>query len=176
MTRLPVIDTQKILMNNVHFKSSEVEWETPESVFKPLQKEFNITLDTCASSKNAKCKRYIDKNTNSLSTMWLVKEGETCWMNPPYGRGIDKWIKKAHNETMNGTTTVALVPARTDTSWFHNYIHDKQEVRFIRGRIKFVDAKSSAPFPSMVVIFRPTKKEKEIKKTIKKSIWKRLKW
>lgn len=147
-------------MNKVHFQSSNKEWETPDSVFTPLQKEFKIVLDVCAGEKNTKCKAYFDKKLNGLSSSWgLAKEvgGENaaCWMNPPYGRGIDRWVHKAHEESLKGITTIALLPARTDTSWFHNYILNKHEVRFLKGRIKFVDAPSSAPFPSMIVIFKP---------------------
>jgi len=165
-------------MNNVHFKSSDREWETPEVVFQPLKKEFNILIDTCANAENTKCKVYFDRKLNGLTANWaeklkLVGGNGACWMNPPYGRGIDNWIKKAHDEAQKGVTTVALIPARTDTSWFHTYIHNKQEVRFLKGRIKFVDAESSAPFPSMIVIFRPIQ---EVKQTILNTIWKKLKW
>lgn len=162
-------------MQNVHFQSSNKEWETPESLFQPLKEEFNIVVDVCASLGNAKCKAYFDKKLNGLVSSWsLANEvgGVTaaCWMNPPYGRGIEKWVRKAHEESLKGVTIVALLPARTDTSWFHGYIHNKHEVRFIKGRVKFVDAPSSAPFPSMIVIFRP--KETNIFKLI----WKELKW
>jgi site-specific DNA-methyltransferase (adenine-specific) len=166
-------------MNNVHFKSSDREWETPEAIFQPLKKEFNILVDVCANAENTKCKAYFDRKINGLTANWgnAIKltgsKNTACWMNPPYGRGIDSWIKKAHDEALKGVTTVALIPARTDTSWFHNYIHNKQEVRFLKGRIKFVDAESSAPFPSMIVIFRPTQ---EVKQTILNTIWKKLKW
>lgn len=165
-------------MNNVHFKSSDREWETPEAIFQPLRKEFNLTIDVCANTENTKCKVYFDRKLNGLTVNWaeklkIVGGDGACWMNPPYGRGIDNWIKKAHEESLKGVTTVALIPARTDTSWFHTYIHGKQEVRFIKGRIKFVDAESSAPFPSMIVIFRPTQ---EVKQTILNTIWKKLKW
>lgn len=163
-------------MNNVHFKSSNKEWETPESLFQPLRKEFNIVFDVCASPENTKCRAYYDKKLNALSASWSIAneftEGKfAVWMNPPYGRGIDRWVRKAHEESLKGVTIVALLPARTDTSWFHNYIHGKQEVRFLKGRVKFVDAKSSAPFPSMIVVFRPKKINK-----IKELIWKKLKW
>ena len=166
-------------MNNVHFKSSDREWETPDSVFQPLKKEFNILVDVCANAENTKCKVYFDRKLNGLTADWKAAmdkwayTDKACWMNPPYGRGIDSWIKKAHSEALKGVTTVALIPARTDTSWFHTYIHGKQEVRFIKGRIKFVDAESSAPFPSMIVIFRP---KQEVKQTILNTIWKKLKW
>lgn len=161
-------------MNNVHFKSSDKEWETPEAIFRPLQEEFNIVFDVCASTQNTKCKAFFDRKTNALIQSWDIadelgsKEG-SVWMNPPYGRGIDKWVHKAYEESLKGVTVVALLPARTDTSWFHNYIHNKHEVRFLKGRIRFVDAKSSAPFPSMIVIFS-SKKENIIKR-----IWKKLK-
>ena len=162
-------------MQDVHFKSSNKEWETPLSVFKPLEKEFNIVLDVCASQENTKCKAFFNRKSNSLSRSWLVgsdfpKGTLAVWMNPPYGRGMERWVRKAHEETKNGVTTIALLPARTDTSWFHNYIYNKHEVRFYKGRIKFVDAQSTAPFPSMVVIFKPTKVNRI------KTIWKKLKW
>jgi len=163
-------------MQKVHFQSSDKEWETPDSVFQPLKKEFNIVFDVCATLENTKCKAFFDKKINALSSSWLIANELAdvskfaVWMNPPYGRGIEKWVRKAYEESAKGATVVALLPARTDTSWFHNYIHDKHEVRFLKGRIKFVDAPSSAPFPSMIVIFRP--KEKNIFKLI----WKELKW
>jgi site-specific DNA-methyltransferase (adenine-specific) len=161
-------------MNNVHFKSGNKEWETPESLFQPLKKEFDIVLDVCASEHNTKCKAYIDRKGNSLVSSWStlisqLGENKAAWMNPPYGRGIDKWVKKAFDEAQKGATIIALLPARTDTSWFHNYIHNKHEVRFLKGRIKFVGAPSSAPFPSMIVIFK-SKKEKFINR-----LWKKLK-
>jgi site-specific DNA-methyltransferase (adenine-specific) len=158
-------------MNRVHFSSENKEWETPDSVFKPLQKEFDIVLDTCATSENKKTNVYIDRKSNGLKANWFEVSsllGGSCWMNPPYGRGIEQWVQKASQERDKGATVVALLPARTDTNWFHNFIHEKEgvEVRFLKGRIKFVDAESSAPFPSMIVIFTPKK--------VKKSIWKKL--
>lgn len=163
-------------MNNVHFQSSDKEWETPDSLFKPLEKEFNIVLDVCANASNAKCKAFFDKAINSFTASWHLandiagSDDSACWMNPPYGRSIEGWVRKAHEESLKGVTTVALLPARTDTSWFHNYINNKEEVRFIKGRVKFVGATSSAPFPSMIVIFRP--KETNTLKWL----WKKLKW
>ena len=158
-------------MNRVHFSSENREWETPNEVFKPLQKEFNIVLDTCATLENAKCDIYFDRKQNGLKADWYtisLNLSGSCWMNPPYGRGIEQWVQKASQERDKGATVVALLPARTDTNWFHNYIHEKEgvEVRFLKGRIKFVDAESSAPFPSMIVIFK--------QKKVKKSIWKKL--
>src|SRR5262249_4101706 len=81
--------------------------------------------------------------------------GETVFMNPPYGRQISRWVRKAHDSAARGATVVCLVPARTDTHWWHNYVIDG-EVRFLKGRLKFGDSKNSAPFPSALVIFRPT--------------------
>ena len=161
-------------MNEVHFKSGNKEWETPESLFWPLKKEFNIVLDTCATEANTKCNAWIDRKMNALSASWStmlanIGPDKAGWMNPPYGREIDKWVRKAHEESLKGATIIALLPARTDTSWFHNYIHNKHEVRFLKGRIKFVGAKDSAPFPSMIVIFKP-KTDTFIQK-----LWKKLK-
>lgn len=160
-------------MQKVHFQHSDKEWETPDSLFKPLEEEFNITLDVCATSENTKCNAYYDKKSDGLKREWsvvLLLKG-SCWMNPPYGKGIEKWVKKAYDETFNGVTTVALLPARTDTQWFHDYVNTGDfEIRFLKGRIKFVGAEYSAPFPSMVVIFSP-KKENKLKR-----IWKKLKW
>jgi len=152
-------------MNEVHYSSKSRDWETPESIFKPLQEEFNIVLDVCATDQNKKCDAYLDRKLNGLTSEWLIV-GETgkpskgaCWMNPPYGREVGAWVRKAHAESLKGITTVALLPARTDTKWFHEYIYGKTEIRFFKGRIRFVNAKASAPFPSMIVIFKPQKKK-----------------
>jgi site-specific DNA-methyltransferase (adenine-specific) len=151
-------------MNEVHYSSKNKEWETPNSLYKPLEKEFNIMLDVCATEENKKCALYFNKKLNGLTSDWRIvgefgKLGKVaCWMNPPYGREIGAWVKKADKEKRRGVTTVALLPARTDTKWFHDYIYNKAEIRFLKGRIRFVDAKASAPFPSMIVIFKPEKK------------------
>jgi site-specific DNA-methyltransferase (adenine-specific) len=159
-------------MNRVHFSSENREWETPNEVFKPLQKKYNIVLDTCATLENKKTVIYLDKKINGLKADWFTIAGNlggSCWMNPPYGRGIELWVKKAHDEALKGMTTVALLPARTDTNWFHTYIYTgNYKVTFLKGRIRFVDAESSAPFPSMIVVFEPKTKSKETK-------WKKLK-
>lgn len=135
-------------MNNVHFMSTTDQWATPQWFFDELDKEFNFNLDPCANSTNHKCDRYFTKEQNGLEMDW---GGCTVYCNPPYGREIGKWVKKAAE---SGTTVVMLLPARTDTKWFHEYIYGKAEVRFIKGRLKFGDSKNSAPFPSMVVIYR----------------------
>jgi phage N-6-adenine-methyltransferase len=146
--------------------STNYEWETPEAIYKPLEKEFDITFDVCATHANRKTQRFFDKQANGLIREWGPNE-KVVWMNPPFGSEIGKWVRKAYDEAKKGVTTVALLPARTDTSWFHNYILDKHEIRFLKGRIKFKDAKSSAPFPSMIVIFKGRKEKQKLLKTIK---------
>lgn len=134
------------------FSSKTAEWETPQEFFDELNAEFNFTLDPCATPDNAKCKKYYTIKENGLKQNW---EGETVFCNPPYGRAIKDWVKKCYEEAQKpNTTVVMLIPARTDTNYFHDYIYGKaKEIRFIRGRLKFGNAKNAAPFPSMVVVF-----------------------
>lgn len=143
------------MMNtDVMFSSKTDLWETPQEFFDKLDLEFHFDLDVCALPENAKCARYYTPEQDGLSQPW---EG-VVWCNPPYGRNIGKWVQRAHDENRrNNNYIVMLLPARTDTRWFHDYILNKTEVRFIRGRLKFGGAKNSAPFPSMVVVFRPRK-------------------
>lgn len=136
--------------------AESVEWGTPKDLFDTLNAEFDFTLDVAASDHNAKCKKYFTKEINGLNQSW---SGERCFMNPPYGRGLDRWVSKAWREVRkNGgaEVVVALLPARTDTKWFHNYVLDKAEIRFIKGRVKYVNGEKPqpAPFPSIVVIWR----------------------
>lgn len=137
---------------SIHFSSKTPEWETPSDTFEALHREFRLNLDVCATHLNAKLMPYFTKEIDGLSQSWKDKR---CWMNPPYGREIGKWIEKA--ATGGAAIVVALLPARTDTRWFHDYIYNKPnvKVRFLKGRLKFGGHKNSAPFPSMVVIFRP---------------------
>lgn len=144
-------------MDAVMFSSASGEWPTPDEFFQKLNDEFHFTLDVAATAGNAKCPRYYDVITDGLAQDWT---GENVWMNPPYGRGIDKWIAKAHEAKGTGTLTVALIPARTDTLWWHRYIEPirkdrPEDVRFLKGRLKFGGAQHPAPFPSVVVVFRP---------------------
>ncbi|MGZ4996136.1 MAG: phage N-6-adenine-methyltransferase [Methylobacter sp.] len=134
---------------NVHFSSETDLWSTPQSFFDELNKEFNFELDVCATKDNTKCPVYFTKDDDGLTQEWAGK----VWMNPPYGREIKAWMKKAYESAKNGATVVCLVPARTDTVWWHEYAI-KHEVRFIKGRLKFGDAKNNAPFPSAVVVMR----------------------
>lgn len=131
--------------------AQRTDWGTPPAMFAGLDKEFGFTLDVCASPHNAKCERYFTRDDDGIHQSW---EG-VCWCNPPYGREIPKWVRKAAQEAQRGVTTVMLIPARTDTSWWHEHIEGRAEVRFIRGRVTFVGAEHPAPFPSAVVIFRP---------------------
>ena len=140
-------------VNRVMFSSKTDLWETPQHLFNELNTEFNFEIDVCALPENAKCKKYFTPEEDGLQQEWKG----TCWMNPPYGRQISKWVKKAYESSLKGATVVCLLPARTDTKWWHEYCM-KGEIRFIRGRLKFGDAKNSAPFPSAIVIFRGKKK------------------
>lgn len=136
------------------FSSASNDWETPLDVFEALNTEFHFTLDPCATDENHKCRRYYTKEQNGLTKSW---NGERVYCNPPYGREIAAWVKKSYEESRSpDTTVVMLVPARTDTRWFHDYIYGRAEVRFLRGRIRFLKQgkpMKAAPFPSMIVVF-----------------------
>jgi phage N-6-adenine-methyltransferase len=124
-------------------------WATPQNFFDDLEKQYGkFDIDVCADSSNAKCAKYFDKQMDGLKQTWAGK----CWMNPPYGREIGKWMKKAKESAGNGTIVVCLVPARTDTKWWHDYAA-KGQITFVRGRLKFGASKNSAPFPSAVIVF-----------------------
>lgn len=137
------------MSSNIHFSSNSNEWATPQEFFDTLNKEFDFNLDPCATDENHKCERYYTEEQDGLKQSW---NGFRVFCNPPYGRTINKWVKKA-SEAMGGVV-VMLIPARTDTKYFHEYIYNKAEIRFIKGRLKFGGHKNSAPFPSMVVIFK----------------------
>ena len=124
------------------------EWETPQYLFNELDEEFRFTLDAAASEKNHKCEKFFTKRQDGLKQDW---GGHTVWCNPPYGRAIAKWVEKA---TESKATVVMLLPARTDTKWFHEYIYGRAEIRFIKGRVRFGNSKQNAPFPSMIVVFK----------------------
>ena len=154
-------------MNKVLLSSKSMNWCTPQDFFDKLNDEFLFELDAAATDKSAKCKRYFTPQANGLAQPWTVEDG-SVFCNPPYGRNIGRWVKKAYDESKNGTTIVLLMPARTDTAYFHDYIYGKSEIRFIRGRLKFTDEDGNsqidskgkamaAPFPSMVVIYNGSK-------------------
>lgn len=124
------------MINKGLFTSNTDVWSTPPDFYKKLDEEFHFDFDPCP----------LNPTFDGLQVAW----GGYNYMNPPYGREIGKWVKKASENPM----TVCLLPARTDTRWFHDYIYGKAEIRFIRGRLKFGGSKNSAPFPSMIVIFK----------------------
>lgn len=134
------------------FSSATDLWATPQDFFDNLNAEFHFTLDPCALPSNTKCSKYYTPDDDGLLQDW---GGETVFCNPPYGKAISSWVRKCHEESRKpNTIVVALIPARTDTSYFHDYIYKKaKEIRFVRGRLKFGNSKNSAPFASMIVIF-----------------------
>ncbi len=134
---------------SVHFSSKTDLWATPQKFFDKYDAIFNFTLDVCATKDNAKCAAYYTIEDNGLTQSWTG----VCWMNPPYGREIGVWMKKAYESSLQGATVVCLVPSRTDTKWWHDYAMQGQ-IEFIKGRLKFGDAKNSAPFPSAIVVFK----------------------
>jgi site-specific DNA-methyltransferase (adenine-specific) len=133
------------------FSSATPEWETPQDFFDTLNAEFHFTLDPCSTDENAKCEKHYTKEQDGLVQDWT---GERVFCNPPYGREMPKWIEKCYRHKLGGGIAVMLIPARTDTKAFHEYIYGKAEIRFIKGRLKFGGSQNSAPFPSMVVVFR----------------------
>jgi len=147
------------------FATGNVVASTPQDFFDDMNYEFGpFDVDVCALPENAKCKHYLSPEMDGLSWDWRGM----CWMNPPYGREISKWVEKASKSASESyeTTVVCLLPARTDTRWWHEYIWDEKlhrprrgvEIRYVRGRLKFGGSKNGAPFPSAVVIFHGTSK------------------
>ena len=126
------------------------EWSTPGDLFERLDREFHFTLDPCATADNAKCVRHYTQADDGLLQDW---SNDIVFMNPPYGRVIGAWIEKAHAESKRGAIVVCLIPARTDTSYWHDHVMQADEIRLLRGRLKFGGAKAYAPFPSAIVIF-----------------------
>ena len=141
-------------VNKALFSSNSDEWSTPQHIFDSLDAEFGFNLDPCASDDNHKCDTYYTAEIDGLRQKW---GGYRVFCNPPYSK-ISDWVEKAFRETRNDKTLVVLlIPARTDTRYFHDYINNRAEIRFIKGRLKFGESRNSAPFPSMVVIFRGAK-------------------
>lgn len=143
--------------NNLFFSNKTDEWSTPPEFFQELDREFCFTLDPCATEENHKCQDFYTIRENGLAQSWA---GRTVFCNPPYSQAA-QWIEKAYHEGhQENTTVVLLIPARTDTRYFHNFVLNRAEVRFIKGRLKFGGCKNAAPFPSMLVIYRgPCKNE-----------------
>lgn len=136
---------------DLHFSSQTSEWETPQDLFDRLHAIYGFELDVCATAENAKCPKFYTKLDDGLSQVW----SGVCWMNPPYGREVGHWVDKACRSAVQGATVVCLLPARTDTKWFHNIIMKyAANIWFIKGRLNFGAHKDPAPFPSMLVVFQ----------------------
>lgn len=139
------------MLSKALFSNNSDEWSTPQGLFDELDSEFHFDLDVCATDENHKCEQYYTIKDDGLKMEW---GGHRAFCNPPYSQ-IGKWVEKAFRESKNDNTVIVLIiPARTDTKYFHNYIWNRSEIRFIRGRLRFGDSNNNAPFPSMVVIFR----------------------
>jgi phage N-6-adenine-methyltransferase len=137
------------------FSSASDNWATPRPVFAALNDEFAFELDACASAANSTCRRFYSVEDDGLAQEWAG----VVWVNPPYGRGIGAWLKKAADSAAAGATVVCLIPARTDTTWWHDQVLARAaEVRFVRGRLSFGNGSAPAPFPSAIVVFRPERR------------------
>lgn len=135
---------------SIHFRSNSHEWSTPQELFDELNREFCFVLDVCASAANAKCERFFTRKDDGLKQPW----SGMCWCNPPYGRDIGNWVERAFQSATSGlASVVCLVPARTDTRWWHDFVLNATEVRFVKGRLRFGGHENSAPFPSAIVVF-----------------------
>lgn len=140
------------MLNESLFSSDKDDWETPKYLYNKLNEEFNFTLDPCCTIHTKKCEKYFTIEDDGLIQPWFG----TVFMNPPYGRGISKWMEKAKYECDNNNVTiVCLVPARTDTKWWHNYSMKSSEIRFLSKRLTFEGANNKATFPAALVIFKP---------------------
>ena len=138
-------------INQSLFSSSKDDWETPKEFFEKLNQEFNFDLDPCCSEITAKCEKFYTKEDDGLIQPWFG----SVYMNPPYGRQIVGWMKKAKEESEKGCIVVCLVPARTDTRWWHDYCMKSSEIRFLNRRLTFTGADNKSTFPAAIVIFRP---------------------
>ena len=133
------------MKNKALFTSQRLDWQTPKALYEELNKEFHFNCDPC----------FLTTNTIHPKDMLGSDWGQICFVNPPYGTIIGKWIKKAYEEWKKGKTIVLLIPSRTDTRWWHDYIMKATEIRFIKGRLKFDDyGGGSAPFPSAIAVFK----------------------
>jgi phage N-6-adenine-methyltransferase len=129
-----------------------MDWETPRQLFRKLNNEFSFDVDVCANSQNRKCDKYFDVDDDGLKQIW----SGVCWMNPPYGREIKHWVEKAHQETVvhgNADMVVCLVPVRSDTKWWHDFIMNAKEIRFLNKRLSFEGSNNKAPFSACIVVF-----------------------
>ena len=136
-------------MEKALFSTGSTDWETPQDFFENLDQVFDFDIDVCATAANTKCEKYFSREDNGLLKEWTG----TVWCNPPYGRDVEKWVKKGHDSHLKGTTVVMLLPARTDTNWMHKWVFGSAIVIFLKGRLKFGKSLNSAPFPSMLAIW-----------------------
>jgi len=135
------------------FESTKQEWKTPDNVFDPLDEEFHFDIDLAADKTNHKCKRYFSEKNNALIKDWRG----TCWLNPPFGNKygtIKDWVRKSYEESMKNNIIVMLIPTRTNTNWWSEYVMKSKEIRFIRGRPKFGDSKHGLPQPLAIIVFK----------------------
>ena len=147
--------TKKSWKDTVHASSKTDNWPTPQRFFDELNAKHKCDVDTCATSENSKCQVYFSPEEDGLTQDWFP--GRTYWCNPPYGHpACGKWVKKGYESARAGAKVVMLLPARTSTKWFHNYVWKKcTEICYVKGRLKFGDRKGSAFFASIVVVFSP---------------------
>jgi len=155
------------MVNEGLMSSEKNYWETPQDFFEDLNKNYDFSFDLAASKDNAKCDNFFCEEDDSLTKDWHELKGN-LFLNPPYGRELKKWVKKAYEESLKKTDgcIVLLIPARTDTSYWHDFIFGKAQIKFLRGRLKFElngEAKDSAPFPSAIVIYGKNKEYMEEK-------------
>ncbi len=140
-------------LSKVLFSSRSEEWPTPDGFYSALDDEFRFTLDPCATNENAKCELFYTKAQNGLIQNWGQNR---VFCNPPYGQQMPLWAKKCFEASRDGALVALLANARTDTRWFHDWVYGKaDEIRFVKGRLKFGNATTAAPFPSLVAIYRP---------------------
>lgn len=144
------------MLNESLYSSNKMDWETPQFLFDRLHAEFGFTLDVCATDENAKCKRFYTTETDGLAQDWCG----IAWMNPPYGREIAKWVKKAYESSQEGCVCVCLVPVRSDTRWWHEYVMRSAEIRLLSKRLSFEGSSNKAPFPVAIVVFDSSKGSK----------------
>lgn len=141
------------MIDKALFSSKSDEWSTPQDFYDKLNEKYNFVYDLAATEENTKCPDFSSIESESLENSWHMING-WCWLNPPYSK-CKEFVKKSYEEMELGAKIVMLIPSRTDTKWFHEYIYEKEGVKieFIKGRLKFGTSKNSAPFPSMLVIF-----------------------
>ena len=137
-------------MNKALFSSSSTEWETPQWLFDALNARFHFSVDVCATAENAKCPWYFTKEADGLRLDWSEYR---CWMNPPYGRDIGRWVEKARHEAERGALVVGLLPVRTDTRWWQEHVQGHADLRFLAGRLQFSGVRTGATFPSAIALW-----------------------